>query len=45
VGYAYVAEGRAEIVDLATGFVLGVIEGDDQRDPWPQLLAAQASGW
>lgn len=45
VGYAYVAEGRAEIVDLATGLVLGVIAHDDQLDPWPQLLAAQASGW
>ena len=45
VGYAYVAEGRAEIVDLATGLVLGVIARDDQLDPWPQLLAAQASGW
>lgn len=45
VGYAYVAEGRAEIVDLATGLVLGVIAHDDQLDPWPQLLAAQTSGW
>ncbi len=43
VGYVYIAAGRAEVVDLATGVVLRTIQRNERRNPWPQLLAAQQS--
>jgi hypothetical protein len=45
LGYTYTAEGRAEVVDIATGRVLKRLARDDRQDSWPQLLATQASGW
>lgn len=45
VGYVWLGEGRAEVVDLATGAVLRRLERDEHRDPFPQLLAAQSASW
>jgi hypothetical protein len=44
VGYAYVSESSAEVIDLATGSVLATVRLDD-RNPMPELLAAQTSSW
>ena len=45
IGYLHAVEGRAEVVDLETGRVLGTLRRNERRDPWPRLLAAQASDW
>lgn len=45
VGYVWLGEGSAEVVDLATGAVLQRLERDEYRNPFPQLLAAQSSSW
>ena len=42
VGYVYLGETKAEVVDLSTGHVLATIP---RGQSWPQLLAAQSSGW
>jgi len=49
VGYVYLDEypggSRVEVVDLATGRVVGTIGRSGAIESWPQLLAAQSSGW
>jgi hypothetical protein len=43
LGYTYTAEGRAEVIEIATGLIVKRLARDDSVDPWPQLLAAQTS--
>lgn len=45
VGYVWLGEGRAEVVELATGSVLRRLARDEYRNPFPQLLAAQSASW
>lgn len=45
VGYVQIAERRTDVVDLASGRVLGTIRRGEAIESRPQLLAAQASGW
>jgi hypothetical protein len=42
VGYVHETQGQAEVVDLATGEIVGTLQRDEQRNPWPTLLAAQS---
>jgi hypothetical protein len=44
-GYVYLGDGRAEVVDLASGKVVRTLRRDEQLNPWPQLLGAQTSSW
>jgi hypothetical protein len=45
VGYAYIADGSAEVVELATGRALATIKLGSAQESWPQLLAAASSNW
>lgn len=46
VGYVYLDDGgRVEVVELATGRVIGTIRRAGARESLPQLLAAQSSSW
>lgn len=45
VGYVYIAEEEAEVVELATGRVLATIKLGSAQESWPQLLAAASSNW
>lgn len=45
VGYVHDPTKRVEIVDLETGLVLGAITGARLPETWPELLAAESSGW
>ena len=44
IGYVWLSQGKMEVVDLATGTVLALLERNESADPWPWLLAAQRSG-
>jgi hypothetical protein len=47
VGYVYIGEWGAEVVDLATGSILATVRWDvrDPRIQLPQLLSEQTSSW
>lgn len=47
VGYVYIGEWGAEVVDLTTGSILATVRWDvrDPRLQLPQLLSAQTSSW
>jgi hypothetical protein len=44
-GFVWIAEGQLEVVDVATGTPLRMLKRNERQNPWPQLLAAQQSGW
>jgi hypothetical protein len=44
-GYVWLGEGRREVIDTATGTLLRTIKRNEQTNPWPDLLAEQASSW
>jgi hypothetical protein len=45
VGYLWRSETRMDVIDLATGAILRSLDRRNDTNPWPQLLAAQSSGW
>jgi hypothetical protein len=45
LGYVHLAEGRVNVIEVATGDVLATLSRKERRSPWPELLAEQQSDW